>query len=309
MHAALRGWGRKSMTISMPTISIGLPVYNGERYLREAIDSVLKQTFRDIELIISDNASTDGTEAICREYANRDQRVRYVRNNVNEGAAGNFRRTFELASGKYFKWVAVDDITAPDFLEKCKRVLDERSHVVVCTSKVSIIDENGAVLRQYADRQDLLQDRASQRFAERLRQDSWCNAVYGLMRADILSKTKLLGSYSGSDEALMLELSLYGCFAELPEYLLLRREHPGAYSYQCNVEKVKEFYAPAKTRQSALLMRLWRHLFEYTSAIVRAPLAIAEKGRLLFQVLRLAWWKRSTLAAEVGSVCRSLLRL
>src|SRR4051812_43091384 len=100
-----------------PTLSIGIPVYNGARYLRMTLDSLLAQTYRDFEIIISDNASTDDTELICRAYAARDPRVRYHRAPVNLGAPANYRRAFDLSTGDYFKWQNADDIIAPTFVE------------------------------------------------------------------------------------------------------------------------------------------------------------------------------------------------
>src|SRR2546425_9420098 len=93
-----------------PQVSVGLPVYNGERYLAEALDSLLTQSYEDFELIICDNASTDRTGEIARSYAAKDKRVRYARNDKNLGAGGNFRRGFALASGEYFRWAASDDV-------------------------------------------------------------------------------------------------------------------------------------------------------------------------------------------------------
>ena len=90
-------------------VSIGMPVYNGEKFIREALDSLLAQTFTDFELIISDNASTDGTEAICREYAARDSRIRCVRQSENRGACANFQFVLDEAKGEYFMWAAADD--------------------------------------------------------------------------------------------------------------------------------------------------------------------------------------------------------
>ena len=104
-----------------PRICLGLPVYNGERYLRQAIDSMLAQTFRDFELIISDNASTDRTREICLEYQKRDPRVRYFRNESNIGPAANFNLVFQRAHAEYFKWVAADDVCEPDFLRTAPR--------------------------------------------------------------------------------------------------------------------------------------------------------------------------------------------
>ena len=106
----------EAMSENEPRVSIGMPVYNGEKYLEEAIQSILAQTYSDFELVISDNASTDKTQEICLEYAARDSRVRYHRNEKNLGAAPNYNRTFELSTGQYFKWADYDDLLAEEFL-------------------------------------------------------------------------------------------------------------------------------------------------------------------------------------------------
>src|SRR5262245_38883261 len=116
---------------SRPRVSIGLPVYNGERYLAETLNSMLAQTFEDFELIICDNASTDQTEQICRFYAGKDTRICYVRNATNLGAAKNYRRTFELSSGDYFRWANCDDLFAPESLACCVEILDWKPSVVL----------------------------------------------------------------------------------------------------------------------------------------------------------------------------------
>ncbi len=130
-----------------PRVSVGLAVYNGENYLREAIDSILAQTFTDFELILSDNASTDKTQEICLEYAAKDKRIRYYRNDQNIGGIRNQIRTVELSRGEYYKLAAHDDVCAPDFLEKCVEVLDRDPSVVLCYPKTKIIDENGNFLK------------------------------------------------------------------------------------------------------------------------------------------------------------------
>ncbi|NES80204.1 MAG: glycosyltransferase family 2 protein [Moorea sp. SIO2B7] len=126
-----------------PRVSIGLPVYNGEKFLKQAIDSILAQTFKDFELIISDNASTDKTEQICREYAAKDKRISYYRNNENRGAAWNFKYTFDLARAKYFKWAAHDDVCATNFLASCVEVLDNDPSVVLSYPKTIFTKADG----------------------------------------------------------------------------------------------------------------------------------------------------------------------
>ncbi len=134
------------MTEIRPRVSIGLPVYNGGQFVSKAIEAVLGQTFSDLELIISDNASTDSTEEICLAYASRDKRIRYYRNAANVGVNPNYRRVFSLATSEYFKWVTHDDLQTLDFLEKTVPILDRDPGVVVCYPRVVVIDENENVI-------------------------------------------------------------------------------------------------------------------------------------------------------------------
>jgi GT2 family glycosyltransferase len=117
----------------LPLVSIGLPVYNGERSIGKAIATFLAQSFEDFELIISDNASTDGTEAICREAAARDSRVRYIRQPRNLGATGNFKFVLTQARGRYYMWAAADDLRTADFLAENVAVLEVRPEYVAST--------------------------------------------------------------------------------------------------------------------------------------------------------------------------------
>ena len=113
------------MSRDRPKISVGMPVYNGEPYLGISIESILAQTFGDFELIISDNASTDHTEEICRDFASKDDRIIYSRNEENIGAAGNYNRLVDMASADYFRWSNADDVFAPELHERCVAVLAE----------------------------------------------------------------------------------------------------------------------------------------------------------------------------------------
>ena len=131
-----------------PCVSIGLPVYNGERFLTEAIESLLSQTYQDFELIISDNASTDRTEEICRKYAAQDPRIRYSRNAANIGGTNNANLTFELAHGEYFRWAADDDRCAPTLVERLVEELDKRPDVTNSFAAVVVIDANGSRIRR-----------------------------------------------------------------------------------------------------------------------------------------------------------------
>jgi glycosyltransferase involved in cell wall biosynthesis len=132
-----------------PRIGIGLPVYNGERHIRQAIESHLSQTFGDFELVIADNQSTDGTETICRELAALDERVRYIRNEANLGGPGNFRRVFSHCRGEYHKWSTADDWHAPTFFAKAVEILDRDAETILVYPKTILVDETGNETGRY----------------------------------------------------------------------------------------------------------------------------------------------------------------
>jgi glycosyltransferase involved in cell wall biosynthesis len=129
-----------------PLVSIGLPVYNGEKFIRRALESLISQSYEHFEIIISDNASTDRTPEICREYMTRDKRIRYLRNPKNIGALSNFKRVLELAQGDYFMWAADDDFWLPDFIKTLLEELENHIEAGVAMSAVDRIWENGTAL-------------------------------------------------------------------------------------------------------------------------------------------------------------------
>ena len=285
-------------------MSIGLAVYNGERYLAEALDSLLAQTFEDFELTICDNASTDRTGEIGRAYAAQDRRVRYVRNPRHLGVGGNFRRAFELSRGQYFRWAAADDLSAPQSLARCVEVLDREPAVVLAYPKTRFIDEHGRVILDYDDRLHLQSPRPSERFRQVLERLGRCNAAYGLMRADVLKRARLFGDFLSSDVVFLAELSLYGTFWEVPEFLFYRRFHPGAHS-SMNPAQVRAFFFPDNPHR--LRMFEWRHFWEYLRAVVRAPLGVPEKLLLHLFLVRNAVSNRDRLVRELVGATRELL--
>lgn len=214
------------MTSRIPRVSIGMPVYNGERFLGQALDSILGQSFEDFELIISDNSSTDGTQAICRDYMAKNKRIKYYRTPENIGLVKNYDRVFELSIGEYFKWAACDDLCAPEFLMRCVEVLDHEPTVILCYPKATIIDERGKKMFDYEDRLDLRSPLPHKRFRKFLRKPPGCNPVYGLMRRNVLCETQLLRAFDASDYILLAEMCLRGQFREVPERLFYRRSHP-----------------------------------------------------------------------------------
>jgi glycosyltransferase involved in cell wall biosynthesis len=258
-------------------VSIGLPVFNGEKYLAGTLDSLLAQTFTDWELIISDNASTDGTGEICRTLAAQDPRVRYIRNQENIGAAANYNQTFALATGKYFKWSAHDDLCAPTFLERCVEVLDQDASVILCYSRTKAIDESGAVVREYPAKVRAGSLVPHERFYEFVCVPHPCVAVFGLIRAEILAKTRLIGNYSGADRPLLSELCLLGPFHEISDFLFFYRRH-AQQSWQAHATRRSQqaWYDPARAKQKSFPQ--WRLLREHLRSIQRAPLGWQERA-------------------------------
>jgi glycosyltransferase involved in cell wall biosynthesis len=274
---------------TIPRVSIGLPVYNGEEFLEQALDSILLQSYPDFELIICDNGSTDQTSAICSKYTARDSRIRYYRNIENVGVDRNFNRTFELSKGDYFRWAAADDVCSPELLGRCVDTLDGDHGVVLCYPKSRYIDEYGNVTRDYDDGLHLDMATPSARLERYMREVDMCNAIFGLIRSDVLRKTGLCGTYSDSDLVLLGELSLYGRFFEIPETLFFRRIHSGI-----AVRKYPTAQERMVMSEPALAGRLtfphWKVILGFARGIHRARLPLVE---MLLCYSRIFIWLRS----------------
>jgi len=261
----------------------------------------LAQTYNDFELIVSDNASTDGTQDICRKYAAKDHRVRYFRNAANIGVGKNFNRVFELSTGDYFKWASADDLCLPEHLARCLDVIQKDETVVLACSKTNFIDETGQVL-DISDPGWNLQSEAKH---ERLRYvlsagGHWVNCHYGLIRTAALSKTRLIPSYPGGDYRLLAELSLRGKFIEIPECLFLRRIHPGASSQ--NAAKLSWTIEFCTGQQGNLCLPFWNLSYDYLVTIVNSELSVRNKWSLSVLVLRSMWWGHTRLLRELERV-------
>jgi len=264
----------------MPRVSIAMPVYNGERFLRQAVDSLLAQTFSDFEFVIADNCSTDGTEAICRDYVARDPRVRYFRNDRNIGGPANFRRSFELCTGEYHKWSTADDYWAPTMVEKGVALLDANPELVLAFPRTKVVDAEGNLIRDFDDQLHLMQDLPSQRFQRVLDTTSLCHAQLGVLRRSVMLKTQLMGTELASDIRFVAEMSLYGKFSLIPEYLFFRRLHPDASSWEReNMERQRAYYDPGSNWTFAL--HTWRRFARLTAAVLKAPITARERARLL----------------------------
>ncbi len=257
-----------------PKVSIGLPVYNGEQYLEASLDSILAQTFTNFELIICDNASTDGTQAICRRYAARDGRIRYHRNAHNIGVGNNHNLTIALAHGEYFRYAADDDLCAPDLLEKCVAVLDAQPDVVLCYTQTVAIDAQGKELYTAVLNRATTGD-VVRRFGDVAMRADYLEYSYGLIRMEALRNTRGEQNYTCSDRVLMCELALQGRFYEIPELLFFKRHHPKNEYKDWRARMV--WYNPGT--EGKIVFPNWQEFFNYFVAIDRARLSVRTKLR------------------------------
>ena len=293
-----------------PHITIGMPVYNGERYVGRAIESILAQTMGDFELIVSDNASEDATVDICMGYARRDARVRVRRRSVNAGAAANFNDLVKQARGSSFKWAAHDDVLAPGYLEVTSAALAAAPDAVAAHSRVAFIDAADDVVRHDPfplERVD--EPHPSRRFADAITTPHWSFWAFALCRVEALRRTDLIGPYASSDRVLIAHLALLGRFVESPEVLFFSRDHPER-ALRSIPEPLRRrrwlravgplpaaaWYDPA--RAGSIAMPQWNLWRRYAALPGRCSLAPAERLRCYASLL--AWPGRQRNAAKLA---------
>jgi len=289
-----------------PLVSIGIPVYNAQRYLAEALDSLIAQDYETIELIISDNASSDDTGAICREYAARDARIRYERAEQNQGAIWNFNRVFSLARGRYFMWAAFDDVRAPSYVRRCVERLEARPNAVLCCTDVRLIDEAGRSTQP--DPRMRLAHPVGDSRAARVRALAGANFwvdFYGLIRRETLATTRLAQPTWGFDLLLLLELCLRGEVVVVPEALFAYR----IFSDKSQADLAVGLAGPGSP---ANLGVSWSNLaMEMAHSIALAPISRSEKlsltARFLTRFCLLNHTVRRYVRSDVAASARQAL--
>ncbi len=284
-----------------PLITIGLPVYNGEKYLRRTIDSVLAQTYHNFELIICDNASTDRTLEIVESYAQKDTRIRIHRQKTNLGAIPNYRLTLELANGKYFKWIAADDVITADFLDKCLSFMEDRPEVILTYSQAAFIDNDDKIIYFFDDVMNLEAwspdpvKRMRQHMTAILRDGSAANVfVFGLARTDILKGLEPLGNYFGCDYVYTADVFLHGEIYEYPEVMSFYRRHEdssSSYKKAPSAKKQQQFYDPSITGILKTNFQLRRRYIELFRIIFDSDLNIVMKFQVMFVLIQRIIWR------------------
>ncbi len=216
------------MAAKSPIVSIGVPLFNGERYVEQALNSLLKQSFADFEIVVCDNASTDRTPEIVADLASSDTRIKFFSNRKNRGLVFNFNRVFELGTGKYFRWHAYDDWVQPPLLEKCVAVLEERQDVIGAYSLAHQIDGNGNVVVTDVVEEfktALLADCPVRRMKSTITLNGWSGIIHGLFRRDAMLDYMPYRDYFGADRLLLTQLALQGKMAAVEDGLFVQRYH------------------------------------------------------------------------------------
>jgi len=284
-----------------PRLGIGLPVYNGATYLAEAIEALLGQTYEDFELIISDNASTDATEDICRQYAAQDARIRYIRQPRNIGGLLNHNVVFEYCRSELFKWAADDDLYGRELVERCVAALDEHPDVVLAHSWTAVINSGGEVVQAIEYPLATSSVAAPVRFRSMLFDDGG-DDDYGVIRTEVLRRIPPYDSYHRSDRTLMAELALHGRFYQVPAWLYFRRHHEASLEGTARTIRQKSTAWDPRRANHSTARLLGEYMLGYVRAIAQAPLPVSEKAACYRHLM--AWMgdraMRRTAASRIG---------
>ena len=298
-------------------VVIGLPVYNGDNYLAAAIDSILAQSYGDFDLLISDNASTDGTEEICRAYVKRDPRIRYIRQVQNAGAAANHNLIVPMTDSLYFKWASHDDLLAPDFLAACVDVLDRDPTVVLASPTTMLIDEAGLPLPYAAEfggmvdrsgacwpmmpekNDGLMASDPTVRFEAVLFNLTMCAEIYGLMRRSMIMRTSLICPFCSGDKVMLAEMSLLGRFWLGQETLFFRRCHAKQFTAAASDAYRAAWFSGRRDSRVAQRIRL---LLAYCRAPYAAKLTVRQRYTCLRAIARRAISRGQPLRRLTGAV-------
>ncbi len=288
---------------------IGLPVYNGQKYVGAAIESHLSQSFGDFELVISDNGSTDATPEICNGYASKDKRVKYLRSPENRGILWNHRRVFDAIEGptQYFRWAGGDDIVGPGLLEAMVGVLDARPEVEAVMPDTKNIDEHGAIIGSMGKVLDLQSSDVFERAHDILMASYQHVIAYGLLRVSTLRLMRTGPHYIGWDPIFILELALRGQIVQLEGPVLLRRFHTGSISRVKTAKEMRKWVEPSS--KAGMNFPHWTWAYERARALFACPLSTRDRWRIALFLARYTMWQRVALARDVVQAARRSLRL
>src|SRR5581483_6480263 len=279
----------------VPSVSIGMPVYNSERRVAASIRSLLEQSYTDFELVISDNASTDGTTEILEGFARADSRIVLLRQPFNRGSNANYRAVALAARGRYFKWAASNDLNHPDLVRDCVEALSRDPQAVLAYPRTRLIEEDTDKGVDYTDNLDLRMDDPIERFDALFARLQLNNVMNGLIRRESLLRTGLLGDYVCADAVLLAKLSLMGKFLEVPRVLFYRRMTHDA-STKAHGQVLEHLYAQrAKGRN----FQQWKWCSALTRCLIQGGVRPGDRVRLLPRVAKQWRWSLPMLAEDL----------
>ncbi|MEO8132504.1 MAG: glycosyltransferase family 2 protein [Betaproteobacteria bacterium] len=290
-------------------VVIGLPVFNGQKYLRAAIESHLSQSFGDFNLVISDNGSTDETPDICAGYESADDRVKFLRSAQNRGILWNHRRVLEALESptQYFRWAGADDIMGPGLLQTMVAELDMRPEVEAVMPDTRNIDDNGEITGSMPRVLDLQSPDVFVRAHDILVANYQHVIAYGLLRASTLLLMRTRPTYPGWDAVFAWELALRGQMVQPPGPILFRRFHAGSISRVKTVKEMRRWVEPnAKTGMN---FPHWTWAYERARVLIACPLSMRDRLRIGTFLARATMWERGSLVRDVTQAARRKLRL
>ena len=292
-----------------PKVVIGLPVYNGQKFIGAAIESHLEQSFGDFKLVISDNGSTDETPQICDNYARQDSRVLVVRSPENRGILWNHRRVLEAIDSpdQYFRWAGADDVMGPGLLDAMVSVLDTRPEVHAVMPDTKNIDDEGQVIGTMARVLDLQSPDVVQRARDLLVANYQHVVAYGLLRASTLSAMRTGPNYIGWDPVFIWELALRGPIVQVNGPALFRRFHAGSISRVKTVKEMRKWVEP--NAKGGMNFPHWTWAYERARVLLACPMSLRHRLRIAAFLGRVTIWQRDSLARDITQAARRTLRL
>jgi glycosyltransferase involved in cell wall biosynthesis len=281
-----------------------MPAYNGERFIGDSIRCILEQSMQSLRLIISDNASTDMTEEICRSLATEDSRITYIRHPENLGATANYNFLARQANTEYFKWHSCNDLLSNDAIEKCVQLLDSHPDVTLVFPATYCFDQtvDGAPL--YGKDPVADQERALERFFHTIDSMALNNMMNGVVRLDALRKTSMLREFYFADRTLVAELALQGKLIEDGRCSFYRRmDESSATQKKSEVEVLKHF-DPSWKRPLAFTN--WRVFASFMSSLWSSDVGLGKACKGTLMIGRRVWWQKTVLGRDITEYVRFL---
>lgn len=279
-----------------PTLSIGMPMYNGARYLEAVVGSFLAQSYTDFELVLSDNVSTDETVAVAERLMRQDSRIRLVRNDRNRGAFFNYRRVFKESRGRYFKWASCNDFCGPSHLAHCMSALEKNPDAILAYTRTLVFTDDPKKGTPYEEGFLVDSDSPYERFRAVMEHIRLNNLYNGVFRREAVERVPLAGDYMSSDIVQLAELALIGKFVEVPEYEYYRRMDADSATALMKGEHLQHHLHGNK---SGPRLQGWKAVAVLSTIPWRHWLPIGDAARVAGYTLRRTYWSFPELAAEL----------